>query len=213
MQENTINKKEQKNHIYIFLDEAGDTGLKGSKYFIVVTLLTIKPKEISNTLKRIKSNLKKKEAKKKYELKFYDSSDRVRILVLQSLKRKDIEISYFLLRKKKIIEDSHRLYIVWSDNLIKNSLLDKCPLSVEIILDKRLPTKYEGLFENQLKNSIKNLFNHQVSIKVNHKNSKEDNCLQAADFVSGAVFYNYEHNNSSFYNIIKQHIKNVVIEE
>lgn len=195
------------------MDEAGDTGLKGSKYFIVVTLLTNKPKEVSNALKRIKSNLKSKETKKKYELKFYESSDRVRTIVLQSLKRKDIEISYFMLKKRRVIEDSNKLYIVWSDNLIKNSLLDKSPLSVEIILDKRLPKKYEETFENQLRNSVINLFNHKVSTEIYIRDSKQDNCLQAADFVSGAIFYNYEHNNSSFYNIIKHNIKNVVVEE
>ena len=195
------------------MDEAGDTGLKGSKYFVIVILLTNKPKEISNALRRIKSSLKKKEIKKKHELKFYESPDRIRILALQSLKRKDIEISYFLLRKKKAIEDSHKLYTVWSDSLIKNSLLGRTPLSVEIVLDRRLPKVHEEIFERQLKNGIRNLFNHQVSVEVCHKNSKEDNCLQAADFVSGAVFYNYEHNNSSFYNIIKHNIKNIIVEE
>lgn len=199
--------------IYIYLDEAGDTGIKGSKYFIISVILTRKPKEIRNSIKRIKKNLRKKEEKKKQELKFYNSPDRVRTLILQTLKKKDIEISYLLIKKNKEISDSHQLYCVWTDNLIKNSLLGKKPKFVGINLDRRLPKSYESIFDKLVRSSIKNLFDHDVKVSIKHLNSTQDIVLQAVDFVAGAIFYNYEHNNSSFYNIIRPCIKQKVTEE
>lgn len=198
---------------YIYLDEAGDTGIKGSKYFIISIILTENPKEIANAIKRIKKNLRAKKQKKKQELKFYNSPDRVKTLVLRTLKRKDIEVGYFSIRKSKEIPDSNQLYCVWADNLIKNALLGKKPKFVEIHLDKRLPKSYEFVLDKLIRDSIRNLFDHDVKVEVKHATSTEDRILQAVDFVSGAIFYNYEHNNSSFYNIISSCIKQKVMEE
>ena len=198
---------------YIYLDEAGDTGIRGSKYFIISIIITKNPKEIANAIKRIKKNLRAKKQKKKQELKFYNSTDRVRTLVLRTLKRKDIEVSYFAIRKSKEISDSNQLYCVWSDNLIKNALLGKKPKFVEINLDKRLTKSYESVFDKLVQDSIRNVFDHNIKVEIKHVNSTEDRVLQAVDFISGAIFYNYEHNNSSFYNIISSCIRQKLIEE
>ena len=142
---------------YIYLDEAGDTGIRGSKYFIISIIITENPKEIANAIKRIKKNLRAKKQKKKQELKFYNSTDRVRTLVLRTLKRKDIEVSYFAIRKSKEISDSNQLYCVWSDNLIKNALLGKKPKFVEINLDKRLTKSYESVFDKLVQKEMENV--------------------------------------------------------
>jgi hypothetical protein len=72
---------------------------------------------------------------------------------------------------------------------------------VGIYLDKRLPKSYQLLFDKLVKDSIRNVFGHNTKVDIKHINSTEDRVLQAVDFISGAIFYNYEHNNNTFYTL------------
>ena len=46
----------------------------------------------------------------------------------------------------------------------------------------------------------------EATITIKHSTGQEEPCLQAVDFVCGAVFTKYERGDSSYYNLIESKI-------
>ena len=71
-----------------------------------------------------------------------------------------------------------------------------------MIVDKRIAKKVIRADFDQcvkLKASFK--------VDITHENSMYNQCLQATDFIAGAIFQKYEFANDRFYDIIKDRIK------
>src|SRR3989338_95902 len=93
---------------YIFLDESGELGFKdsSSKYF-VITLLSCDGGEIYSLrriIKRVRGKLIKKKIKKYPELKGNNSSDKIRVEILQRFAKTNSEIFVIILEKTKVYE-------------------------------------------------------------------------------------------------------------
>lgn len=63
---------------YMFLDESGDLGLKGSNYLVIAALVVKKPKRLDKIIKNMRRNKFKKELKKAQEIRANKSSQAVR---------------------------------------------------------------------------------------------------------------------------------------
>jgi len=127
---------------YIFLDESGELGFKdsSSKYF-VITLLSCDGGEIYSLrriIKRVRGKLIKKKIKKYPELKGNNSSDKIRVEILQRFAKTNSEIFVIILEKTKVYEylkdKKNKLY-----NYLSNLILNECSFdnpSICLVVDK-----------------------------------------------------------------------------
>lgn len=194
--------------LFVYLDESGDLGKYGSKYFVVAALCTKNPKPIENMMKRIRIRKLKKKLKNLSELKGNNSSPEVRNYVLRGIARLDCSISIIVITKEQILdrlfEAKHKLY-----NYIIGLLVEKTNLAsndIELILDKKDSNKLlqKDLNEYLTKKIAENklLFN----ITLRHLESHCSRCLQATDFIAWATHRKYSFNEEGYYKIIKPKI-------
>ncbi|MEK6859224.1 MAG: DUF3800 domain-containing protein [Nanoarchaeota archaeon] len=194
---------------YIFLDESGDLGFKDkSSKFFVITLMCCDVHteiEISRIIKKIRRKILKKKMKNTSELKGNNSSDKIRNAVLEKASKKNIEIYTIILDKSKVYnylrDYKDKLY-----NYTANLILNECSFDnnkISLVVDKRggvLAADFNRYIKFKLINK------NNCDIKVEHKNSNKDGCLQVLDFISWAIFRKYESKDEEFYNIIRSKI-------
>ena len=78
--------KKAKPHIqYIFIDESGDLGKDGSKYFIISAIAVFDCLPIQRIIKKTRQRLLNKKLKEKAEIKANDSNDKTKKYVLKSV--------------------------------------------------------------------------------------------------------------------------------
>lgn len=203
---------------YILLDESGNLGFdftkkKTSKYF-VITFMFVKRKEtIEKVVKKIFKSFTKKEIKfHKGVLHAFKETPKTRQKLLKLLSDKDIAVVDIYLNKKKVHtrlqETKHALY-----NYVTNILLDRIytkkliPLNQPIILvaSRRETNKFlNENFKSYLKKQMKN--NHKLDINIEISTSQDEKCLQAVDMICWAIYRKQEHQDNSYYNLIKQKI-------
>ncbi len=93
---------------YIFLDESGDLGFsqRSSKYFIV-SLFSCGVREeieIRRIVKKIRRKILKKKLKNTPEIKWNNSSDKIRFKVLNEVANKSVEIFTVVIEKSKVYD-------------------------------------------------------------------------------------------------------------
>jgi len=197
---------------YIFLDESGELGFKpaSSKYF-VISLLSCDEGEIyaiKRIIRKVRAKIIKKKLKKYPELKGNNSNDKVRTEVLERFSKTISEIFVIILEKSKVYEylkdKKNRLY-----NYIANLILNECSLdsnNVCLIVDKSKSNRsLREDFDNYIRRSL-NEKNPSCKLLIKHENSQNEECLQVLDFISWAIFRNYEYKDPNFMNLIKDKI-------
>ena len=94
-------------------------------------------------------------------------------------------------------------------NYISNLIINECILensNVFLIVDKSKTNRsLREDFDSYIRRNIISKINH-CNIKIEHKNSQKEGCLQVLDFISWAIFRNYEYKDFRFMNIIKDKI-------
>jgi|TARA_Y100000310_G_scaffold89559_2_gene86655 hypothetical protein len=117
---------------YIFLDESGDLGFsqRSSKYFIV-SLFSCGVREeieIRRIVKKIRRKILKKKLKNTPEIKWNNSSDKIRFKVLNEVANKSVEIFTVVIEKSKVYDylrgKKHKLY-----NYLCNIIINECSLN------------------------------------------------------------------------------------
>ena|SRR3989344_9519933 len=197
---------------YIFLDESGELGFKptSSKYF-VITLLSCDEGEIyalRRIIKKVRAKIIKKKLKKYPEIKGNNSTDKIREEVLNRFSQTNSKIFVIILEKSKVYEylknKKDKLY-----NYICNLILNECSFDdnqVNLVVDKSKTNRsLREDFDNYIRNNL-NQKNQSCILKIKHENSQKEACLQVLDFISWAIFRNYEYNDTHFINIIKDKI-------
>ena len=72
----------------------------------------------------------------------------------------------------------------------------------KMIVDKRIAKKVlRADFDQYVKQKT------AFKVDITHENSMYNQCLQATDFIAGAIFQKYEFADNRFYDIIKDRIK------
>jgi len=197
---------------YIFLDESGELGDKSSssKYF-VITLLSCDEGEIyalRRIIRKVREKIVKKKMKKYPEIKGNNSTNEIRFEVLQRFVQTNSEIFTIILEKSKIYEylkkKKDKLY-----NYLSNLILNECSLdnpSVYLIVDKSKSNRsLREDFDNYIRKKL-NEKSQSCKLSIKHENSQKEAVLQVLDFISWAIFRNYEYKDSRFIDIIKDKI-------
>ena len=172
---------------YIFIDESGDLGDKGSKYFVLAAIKNYK-KDIGQ------SN----------EIKGSKTPPKVKKYILKKLNRHDYKVFILIFDKKNkykfdFNQDNHKLYALLAAELAKIISIDD---STYFFIDRT--SRYEetinyfdGLFEDNLINPK----NYPILIK--HVDSLKYKGIQIADLLSWSVYQDIENNNDEYSKLIK----------
>ena len=203
---------------FIFMDESGDLGFdftkkKTSKYFVITFLITENQRPIEKLVRKVFASMTKKQIKAHDGmLHAYKETPRTRQNLLSELAQKDVTILAVYLNKKKVYtklqNEKEVLY-----NYVTNVLLDRImtrklvPLSEKITL---VASRYETNrllnenFKSYLAEQVSQ--NHKFKLKVEIKTPQENKCLQVVDMASWAIYRKWEHQDDSYYNLIKEKI-------
>lgn len=195
------------NSIHIYLDESGDLGFnsESSNHIVIALLITKSPYKIERCIKRIRQRKLKKKLKELPEIKFNKSSNHIREKTLACIAKESIEIAYIVLDKNGLNPGrQHHKQEVY--NFITGYLLSCLPYGnttrSKLVVDKRISSKViRADFDQYVKQKA------SFKVEITHENSEYNKCLQAVDFIAGAIFRKYESSDNRFYDIIKDKIK------
>lgn len=187
--------------VFIYIDESGDLGVNKSKggYFIV-TAVRVDKDEIDITLRRIPKKIRRKKLNKKMrempELKFSNSSERIRTAFLKAAAKEEIGVFCLVIRKTgnsiKLKKEMHLIY-----NYYIKLLLDAVFASMggattlTICLDRCMSLAQREKFESYIKTEFYSLFRQIPKVEIRHDVSHSNAALQVADFVCSAFGYKY----------------------
>lgn len=202
------------------MDESGDLGFnenkeKTSKNFVIAFLFSESKNALDKIVKKVFVSLPQN-IKKKHSGTFhcYKESPKVRLKLLNLLKdKKEVSIMIIRLNKGNVWTDLRKEksilynYVV---NILLNRVFSKnlIPIKDKIVFiqsqretNKLLNENFKEYISQQVKK------NHGVELIVEIKRPSAEKSLQIVDFISWSVFRKYEHNDDTYYNVIKDLIK------
>ncbi len=207
--------KETAHTEYIFIDESGDLGKHGSKYFTIAAVATHEPIQLARIIKRLRERKLKKKLKELPEIKANNSNKNIREFVLKKIDTCDCSISAIAIPKTNIkdafFDDKEKLY-----NYLCGLLFEHISLNAKVVnitIDKKhsnylLREDFNQYVESKIRSRI-----NDISVKIKHSESHSLSELQAIDFVAWAVNRKFTHGDSVYYDIIKDKIRNQGTEE
>ena len=206
---------------YIFLDESGDLGFnfkkkKTSRFFVVTCLFIKNKRAIEKIVKKTHLGLRKKYKRRSGVLHCFKEKPIVRKRLLKWLNDKDCEVMTIYLDKRKVytrLQDEKQVLYNYITNILLDRIYSKKIIRIkdtrdiiEIIASRRETNKFLNQnFKNYLNRQAKNY--HKIDVRIFIKTPFQEKSLQAVDFVSWAIFRKYEHRDNTYYNIIKNKIR------
>ena len=199
---------------YILLDESGDLGFdftkrKTTKFFVITFLFTQNKRPIEKVVRHIHRGLRKKFKKIHSVLHATREEPATKQRLLRKLADKECVIMSVYLNKKRVFTKLQNEKAVLY-NYVTNILLDRIMTKrlipttepIHLIASKRETNTFlNENFRSYLKNQMKDT--HQLDLRIEIKTPAEEKALQAVDFVSWALFRKLEHNDTTYYNLIK----------
>ena len=195
------------NPIYIYLDESGDLGFnkKSSNHIVIALLITKNPFKVERCIKRIRLRKLKKKLKELPEIKFNKSNDIIREKTLLCIAKEPIELAYIVLDKDRVSpsrQNSKQKIYNFITGYLMRSLPYENTTKLKLIVDKRISNKVvRADFDRYVREKT------GFKVDISHENSEYNKCLQATDFIAGAIFRKYESGDCRFYDLIKDRIK------
>lgn len=202
------------NRVKIYIDESGDLGFtdRSSPYFVIAALVV----HDSLTIRRCFAKVRRNKLRKKYrelpEFKFNNSGPEIRKRILACIASAEVDIAYCVLRKEQVyphLRSNHQIvYNYLTGSLISHIIQRFCDgRDVEITVDKSLNGIQREAFDQYLvyktfeRNQTIDLAD--ITITIEHADSKNEPCIQAADFIAGALHYYYRTDDNVFFRIIE----------
>ncbi|MBR0271404.1 MAG: DUF3800 domain-containing protein [Methanobrevibacter sp.] len=198
---------------YIYIDESGDLGKGGSKYFIIAGIKVNNYRNLDRLINKSRRNNKKKIGKSN-EIKGTTIPPEIKKKILKSLNKIDYESFIIVLNKKDRYKinyknDNHLLYDILSSELAK---LINISSSTEVYVDRTRRNKQKIANYNEIfKKNLNNPKNHPISIK--HVDSLKYKGVQIADLISWSAYQSIENNNDEYIKIVKNKIMKTVYED
>jgi arsenate reductase-like glutaredoxin family protein len=202
---------------YIFMDESGDLGFdfekKGTtQYFLITFLFADNKRPIEKCVKRVHVGLRQKYRKKIGVLHAYAEEPITRKRLLSCLSMKDLRVMAILLNKRKVytqLQNEKPVLYNYVTNILLDRVFSRSILTtknpVRIIASRKDTSRFlNDNFKSYLRSQLAE--NHNIKLSVTINTPAEQKALQAADFVSWAIFRKYEYDDTSYYNIIKKKI-------
>ncbi|MEM5861292.1 MAG: DUF3800 domain-containing protein [Candidatus Aenigmatarchaeota archaeon] len=195
---------------YVFVDESGDLGMYGSKFFTIAAIVTDKPKNISRIIKRVRERILKKKLKQLPEIKANSSNRRIREFVLRKIRESDCKIFAIVIDKSKIFshlfEVKDKLYNYFCGILLNQLQISEGKLIITVD-KKHTNTLIRENFNDYVKRKIKERC-PKLEIEVNQLPSYTKNELQVVDFVAWSINRKFNSKDDSYYKIIEEKIAN-----
>jgi hypothetical protein len=190
---------------YLYIDESGDPGLKGSKYLLIVALQVNDFRPLDRIIKNMRRNKFKKELSKANEIKGNKSSFEVRTYMLKELNKVENSQIYCTvmnkshLNSKFLINDKHKLY-----NYVAGYLANLIEIKghVEVRIDKSkgkqmLRDDFDDYFREKL------VHNSEIgNMQIYHSYSHAWSGLQFADIIAWSYFQKFEHKTDLYVDLI-----------
>jgi hypothetical protein len=200
----------------IYLDESGNLGQLGANaskvdpYFVIAALIVRDDLPIKRCIKDIRRRKIKKKYKVRSELKFSNSDEIIRRRILECVGRTNNDIAFALLRKYQVDEDLRDKPQVVYNYLCKQLLyriVTKYELGgmINIIVDRSLYGVQRENFNDYVEGRIG--VRIPARIEVSHVDSKQCPCVQAVDFVAGAISRKYRINDDLYYQKIQNRVR------
>ena len=175
--------------MYLFIDESGDTGFKGSstEYFVISIIIFDSVENLQATQIRIEEFKKFENLNK--ELHFCKTPNDIRDRFFEAIKNCNFVANAICVEKKKIYKDflinNPDKFYNYVLKMLLNSL-NICEEKLSIILDG----KGNKTLERELRKYLQN--NSIINIKkIKNKDSKADVLLQLADMVASCIGHSY----------------------
>jgi len=203
---------------FVYVDESGDLGApNGSSFITIAALATQNRLRIERIPQKIRKKRLKKNLFRKPELKFHNSDDRIREMVLSMLvKEHDFQIVAITINKKKAGRGLQSM----KDEFFNHFC---AVLAVEILKMNPSENDFIFVFDERPKSRDSNIeFESYIYERIRHEfievgitppktlasrlDSQKSRGLQVVDFVVGAIHKKYESNESKFYDVISDSI-------
>ncbi|MCP8321347.1 MAG: DUF3800 domain-containing protein [archaeon] len=134
--------------------------------------------------------------------------------MLKKLRDGDLEIGVVAIEKsfvkQELREQPNILYNYLVVNYMINNLMSRYkPASISLTLDRCLSGSLKAAFDNyvSLKIATRARTLEFPSFSVEHIDSQIEPCLQATDYIAGACFRKFEHDDAQWYELIKDKIQ------
>ncbi|MFH1835829.1 MAG: DUF3800 domain-containing protein [Methanobacteriota archaeon] len=192
---------------FIFIDESGDLGLRGSKYLVLACLIVSDDKPLRRLIKNARRHKFRKDLAKACEIKANKSSPEVvRYLLKQLNTVADARVFYILLEKKRVYSEflrnnKHKLYNFVAGKLAKNLPLEDQKTIIRIDRSKDKQILREDFNKYFLRNLPPNA--NPRNIEIHHSWSHSWHGLQIADLLAWAMFQKFEHRNDEYVDLIE----------
>ncbi|MDR2967942.1 MAG: DUF3800 domain-containing protein [Methanobacteriaceae archaeon] len=189
--------------VYLIIDESGDLGRYGSKYFIILGILIKNEKKLGKIIKTLRRNKFKKKLANMHEIKGTNSSSKIIKQILRKLNKLNAKLYCIVFDKEKFpIEDKNKCYDYLA-GLIAEQI--KINSSLIIRIDKS-KAKYEDINKfNKL--FIKKLgFDEKFDVEIHHNHSHKHESLQVVDVIAWSFFQKFERENPEFVDLIQLEI-------
>lgn len=198
--------------MYIYLDESGDLGFnrQSSKHYVIAVLATRDPKTIENALKRYRRKIRRapsKRNRKLGEFKFNKAPDNVKIDILDIINSKNVELGYVHVEKVRVYqqlrEKRNEFYAYMCRVLLDKFLIETPDPKIDLIVDRQFAKKHRANFNQYLGWNITELLDGVKVLNIAHRDSHQELCLQAVDFVCGAVYRCYNQHDPKYFEMVK----------
>lgn len=195
---------------YVYIDESGDLGRYGSKYFTVAAIVVSDPIILRRIIKKLRQRKLKKSIKQLPEIKANNSNRIIREFILRKIKEFDCRIFSVVVCKENILnhlfQAQNKLY-----NYLCGILLEKIGINdgeIIITIDKKhtntlIRKDFEDYVKNKLSKSQKD-----VRIEVYQKPSYSNSELQVVDFVCWSISRKFNSDDDCYYKIIENKVIN-----
>lgn len=198
---------------YLYVDESGDLGNKGSKYFILAGIKVKNYRDLELLINKTR-RIYKKEIGKSNEIKGTNMPHNIKINILKKLNKIDYQTFIIVFDKKNRYKldyknDNNILYDILSSQLAK---LINISDSSSIFVDRTKRNKEKILnFNNLFRMNLNNPNDYPITIK--HVDSLKYKGIQIADLISWSTYQSIENNNDEYINLIKKKIVKEIFED
>ena len=187
--------------IDVFIDESGDLGFsqKATDTFVVACVIVEDPVLLSRKIRKLMREINGRSKKEIYEFKYSNDSPEVRSQFIELINSSDIGFSVIGINKRlaRSIEKSNV-------NELYSEMVVKCLLEtslrnyrkVNATVDRKRGENVLRNFEAQLNAAMNlprgSLHSLKITVRSSNRDSRDDKCLQVADYIAAACFQKTE---------------------
>lgn len=191
---------------HIYVDESGDLGALGTKYFVIVAVQVREGKLLERIIKRVRQRKLKKKLSEVPEVKGFNSTPEMRRFVLGRIASLDCGVYVLAVDKKKVFPSlmatPNKLYN-WLCRILCQQIQAK---KIRIVMDKKYNNR---LLRNDFNRYMKGQLSQRgIEASIEHLESHACPALQAVDFVAWAANRKYSSEDDSYYKIIEGKVLN-----